>query len=615
MGKIGSIRMTLRNTISLVTLALLLIVTAVPVLSQTANISVEVALDRDTIGMDEHAVLQVVIAGPMQNLPAPKMPTLPMFEVYSQGRSSNMSITNGVVSSSVIYRYLVLPQKPGTFPIDNIAVVHNNRRYKGNRVDLTVLQQGNSVTQKLEEKSRSASGETRDLFLESVVDKTKPYVNEQVTLTLKFYIAVRYFGSPELSEPSLTGFWNEVLGNKAPYYQKINERTYKVIERKYALFPTQTGKLTIGRAAITATVATADTQRRRDPFNNIFNDIFGRGKEVTVRSNPITINISPLPEAGKPRQFSGSIGRYSISASVNKKTVEVNQPVSLTVKITGVGNIKSVAEPHIPKSDDFRVYRESSRESISKVNDQLGGTKTFEEVFIPRRPGKLEIPGLKFSYFNPSSRKYEVVRTRPFKLTVTKPEGYAAAADLPFARPELSIGSRAQDIRYIKTTLGDIEPAGTLLLTSHLYLTVNVLPILVFISMVAVRLRRERLSTDVAYARSHRASRMARKRLGRAHTLAGTETSEEFYAEISVAITTYIADRLNISPNGLTTQKLRELLTTRNVDETTVTDLLSVLKKADFARFAPTQVTADAIKSALIDAEDIMVRIESVKLV
>ncbi|RME21262.1 MAG: hypothetical protein D6800_12245, partial [Candidatus Zixiibacteriota bacterium] len=261
--------------------------------AQRADIQIDVSLDRDTIGMDEQATLQVTVSGSVQSLPDPRMPTLPMFEVYSQGRSSNLSITNGVISSSVTYRYLIIPQKPGTFPIDNIYIIYKNHRYKGNRVELTVIKSGTATPKNLEEKARSANGKTRDYFMEAVVDKTNPYVNEQVTFTLKFYTAVRYFSSPELSEPSFTGFWTEVLGNKAPYNQRINNRTYRVIERKYAVFPTQTGKLTIGRATIRATVATRGGMSR-DPFDALFGNVIGRGQEIAVHSQPVTVNVRPL---------------------------------------------------------------------------------------------------------------------------------------------------------------------------------------------------------------------------------------------------------------------------------------------------------------------------------
>ncbi|MFZ5981627.1 MAG: BatD family protein [Candidatus Zixiibacteriota bacterium] len=579
------------------------------------EIGISVSLDRDTIGLDEQAVLEVVVSGTDQNLPAPQMPTLSMFEVYSQGRSSNISIINGQVSSSISYRYMLLPSKTGTYPIDNIAIVYKNKRYKGNQVELTVLDKGVATSPQLEESAQTTEGDSKDYFLEAVVDKTNPYVGEQVTLTLKFYIAVRYYGTPELKEPTTTGFWTEVLGNQTPYFQKLNNRNYRVIERKYALFPTQTGELTIGRATITTSVATK-TARQRDPFNMNLDDFFGNwGQEVEIRSKPVIMNVKPLPIEGRPDDFTGTIGQFSIVASPDKLEVEVNQPVTVTIKISGTGNIKSVAEPIIPDLPDFRIYKASSSEKSSRLNDKIGGTKIYEEVFIPKKPGKLELPSLGFNYFDPQQKIYKVMKTPPLTIDVRQPEGYTGTTEVPYRQTGVVLGSDASDIRFIKEAPGDFTPKGRLVLLMPLYLILNGLFVLVFVGLVVIRLRNEKLSGDVGYARSRQASRMAHKRLARARSLATVEKAGEFYAEISLALLAYMADKLNISPHGLTSQRVADLLKEKKADTILIEQTVAFLKQCDFARFAPASLTQADIDRALDSARQIMVKMEGVKFV
>lgn len=574
------------------------------------DISIAVSLDRDTIGMDEQAVLTVEVSGTIQNLPEPNIPKMSMFEMYSQGRSTSISVVNGQMAATATYRYLLVPKRAGTYPIDQIAIVYNNRRYKGNGVNVTVLQQGSTAPPSVESNARDDSGDSRDYFLLAEVDKKKPYVNQQVTLTLKFYTAVQYYGSPELVEPTTTGFWTEILGNRAAYTQVINNRKYKVIERKYALFPTQTGDLTIGRATIRATVAARN--RRRDPFD-VFGDFFGRGEEITVRSKPVQVKVQPLPSQGRPSDFTGTIGNFSITAKADKREVEVNQPVTVTFKITGQGNIKSVAEPDIPENDDFRVYRASSNENVTRLNDKIGGSKLFEEVFIPKHPGEMVIPTISFSFFDPVAEKYKHITTKPISVKVIKPEGYVASPDVPYAQPELTIGSNARDIRYIKEDMGDTKPVGSLIISSPLYLIINALPVLALATLLAVRIRKEKLAGDIGLARSRAASKMARKRLARAHSLANTENVEEFFAEIQRALFSYIADKLNISPHGLTVDKIRELLQQRSANEELIAQIGEIMRKCDFARFAPSSMKEADIESALKEAEDVMVNLEGVR--
>jgi len=575
------------------------------------NLNLSVSIDRDTISMDEQAVLLIEISGASQNLPSPQMPNLPAFEVYSQGRSSSLSITNGVMSSSVAYRYLLMPQKSGVYPIEGVTVVHENKSYTGNRVTLTVLDSKSPTTERLEDRALNREGDSKDYFLEGLVDKKKPFVNEQITLTLKFYTAIQFYGTPELTEPATTGFWTEILGNKAPYYQRLNNRQYKVIERKYALFPTQTGELTIGRAIITTTVA-GGGGRGRDPFD-VFGDFFGRGQEVTMRSTPITIDAQPLPDEGKPDNFTGSIGNYSITATSNKKTVEVNQPVSLTVKITGSGNIKSVAEPILHESNDFRIYKASSSESMSKLDDKLGGSKIFEEVFIPKRPGELEIPALEFNYFNPGQKKYVTLKTNPVKISVRKPEGYAASPELPYSPPGQTLGSQSGDIRYIKKDLGTVRPVGQILLLNPLYVVVNAIPVLVLAGMIVVRARRERQASNIGLTRSNSASRIARKRLSKAKSLARTNTAKEFYGEISLAVTAFIADKLNISPYGLTSDKIADLFGERSDDSQLSSDCIQLLRECDYSRFSSISPTIESIHQSLSQAEEVLTRLQGVR--
>ncbi|MBN1213310.1 MAG: protein BatD [candidate division Zixibacteria bacterium] len=578
------------------------------------EVGISVRLDRDTIGLDEQAVLEVVLSGTDQNLPAPQLPTLPMFEVYSQGRSSNISIVNGQINSSISYRYMLLPSKSGVFPIDNISVVYKNKRYKGEPVELTVLDRGVATSPQLEDSAVDTGGKSRDYFLQAVVDKKNPYVGEQVTLTLKFYIAVRYYGQPELQEPSTTGFWTEVLGNSTPYFQKLNNRQYKVIERKYALFPTQTGELTVGQAIITTSVA-SQTRRRRDPFGLDLDDFFGRGEEVTIRSNPVSLNVKPLPTEGRPADFTGTIGNFGIVATPDKTSVEVNQPVTVTIKINGTGNIKSVAEPIIPDLSDFRIYKASSNEKTAILGEEMGGTKIYEEVFIPRKPGSLEIPSLGFNFFDPKSSRYRTLKTKPITINVRQAEGYAVSPDVPYGQSGVVIGKDATDIRFIKTDIGELTPQGRLVILTPLYLFVNGLFVAVFAGLLVWRLRREKLSGDIGYARSRQASKMAHKRLARARSLVRVDKAGKFYAEISLALLAYIADKLNISPHGLTSDRVVELLQEKKADESLVRDTVNLLRQCDFARFAPASVKQADIDRALEEARQIMVKMEGVRFV
>ena len=583
---------------------LLLLIVSVLGIAASAHaqdpIAVEVRLDRDTIGSNEQASLSITVNGNAQDIPEPMLPSFALFKVYSQGRSSSISIVNGQVSTTVTYRYALLPTKPGTFPIQNIAVLYKGKRYKGNEVELTVLDKGAAISRSLEESAKDHDGGNKDYFVEASVNKKNPYVNEQVTLVLKFYIAVSRYTTPELSWPTTTGFWQEQLASNTAYSQKLNGRLYKVYEVKGALFPTQTGELEIGSATFTTRIA---------------NDFFFAGDQVSAHSQPITLNVRPLPQDGRPSDFTGTIGDFTITSKADRSSVEVNQPITVTVRITGTGNIKSVAEPEIKETDDFRVYRSSSKENTTKLHDRLGGTKIFEEVFIPKRSGNLAIPALAFNFFNPTTGRYETTRANAIPISVKQAEGYATSPDVPYSNGGVTIGSEAQDIRYIHENIGTIKPVGDVIIARPLYLIINGFPVAVLVGLIAFRLRREKLSSDVGYARSRAASKLARKRLAKARSLAGNNSTGEFYAEISRTVTSYVADKLNISPYGLTGDKISELLRQRGAGDDLVGETVDILRKCDYARFAPSEVTDKELHESLEEAQGVMVKMGNVKFV
>jgi hypothetical protein len=483
--------------------------------------------------------------------------------------------------------------------------------FAGNTVTLTVTPAGSQTQNRLQQRSTESDGTGRDYFLELSVDDKNPYVGQQVILTMEFYIAVQFYGSPQLDEPQTTGFWTELLGNKMPYYQKLNNRTYRVIERKYAIFPSQVGPLTIGRATITTTVAVRN--RQRDPFD-MFGDLFGQGQEIQVRSEPLRVIARELPAEGRPPDFSGTVGKYSISAAVNKNVVETGQPVTLTIRISGKGNVKSIAEPVIAESQDFRVYKSGSNEQISKSADELSGTKVIEQVFIPKRPGELTIPSLTLTYFDPDRGKYQTLRTEPIQITATKPEGYAVSPDLPVAPPGVTIGSQSSDIRFIKGDPGKLRSRGDLLIRNPLYVGLNALPVFLLAGAVIMRRRREQMAANVGLTRQRGAGRMAKKRLAKARSLATVEKNQQFHAELSLALVTYVADKLNVSPHGLTSDRIGELLKAKSVDSALITELLAVLRQCDFARFSSAGVSTDSMAHALSQSESVMTRLEGYKL-
>lgn len=177
----------------------------------------------------------------------------------------------------------------------------------------------------------------------------------------------------------------------------------------------------------------------------------------------------------------------------------------------------------------------------------------------------------------------------------------------------MTIGSEARDIRHIVSDLGMLQPRGQLILLTPVYLAVNGIPLAMLAALVVWRRRRDRLLGDVGLARARGASRMARKRLAKARSLANPAHTEAFHAEIYQSLTSYLADKLDISPHGLTSESIVQILTERGAAQDMIDSMLEIVRACDFARFAPSSIDEEAIAKVLASAEQIMVTIEGVK--
>ncbi len=585
-------------------------------LSFGQNISFTASVDRTEVDLDGQITLTISVSGDVKSIPQPQLPSLDNFTVYSAGRSHNFSYVNGRISTSETFNYILVPRKTGKFTIGPARIKLDGKTYQTTPIEITVVSGKSSSpppapSEQRKGKLRKPQLHGKDLFIETKVDKKRAYVNEQITLTFRFYQGVRLFNNPEYTPPSLTGFWSEDLPPKKQYYQVINGRQYYVQELKTALFPTSTGKLTIGPAELKCTVEDIDRFFSRDPFSVFDRDLlslFRQGKPQILRSEPIEIKVLPLPELGKPKNFTGTVGSYKLKVSVDKTRVEVGEPITLKAKISGTGNIKSVGKPTIPELSDFRTYSSGSSEKVSKKNYRVQGVKTYEEVLIPKKAGKYTLPPIEFSFFDPKARSYKTLKSEPILLTVLPPSQASPVEIAQLSKQE--IGRVAKDIRYIKLSSGEFEDQGDHLYKKPVFLLLQLIPLLAFAISWRYQKVKERLDSDIGYARRMRAHKSAKRRLKVAKRLISEQKSKEFYGEVAKALLQYVGDKLNLPAYGLTKDQIHSELEEKGFSPEKIDNLIKVLDFCDLARFSPSSSTEEEMKRFLDRAEKVIVELE-----
>ena len=580
------------------------------------EITFSAGVDRTQVDLHEQIVLTIQVSGNVQNIPQPQLPALKNFNVYASGRTQNFSFVNGQTSYTASFNYVLIPTSTGQLTVEAAEITLEGKTYRTNPINITVTQGASvpptnqpQIKPPTPSKTQATAKTGEDLYLEASVDKRKAYVNEQVTLSLKFYQAVNTLRNPDYTPPTLTGFWVEDLPPQKQFYDTRNQRKFAVTEIKMALFPTSAGKKTIGPATLKCLVENYKSLLNKDPF-----DIFDPGllsqmrqpEEKILKSNPLEVEILPLPESNKPSNFSGTVGKFNLKASLDKKQTEVNQPLTLRVTLSGAGNIKSLNEPGLPQLADFRIYNSGTSEKISKDNYLVQGSKTFEEILLPQTAGKFKLPPIEFSYFDLSSRSYKTTKSNPLEITVLP--GADLASNLPSSVNELSGG--VKDINYLKTKAPKLSRGKTNLYKKPWFIALQLLPLLALGFTWRYRNHLEKLQTDVSYVRNKRAAKLAQKRLEASNRLLAENNGKEFHAEIAKAISGYLGDKLNLPPASLSKEDIQRELILKKFDEQQINQVIEILNSCDFARFAPTSYERMEMESFYQKASQALIALE-----
>ncbi len=586
------------------------------------DIHLNVYADKTNIPLNQQFQLTVELSGSDANsAPQPDAPNLGGFASFvGSSSSTNMQYVNGKMSVTKQYIHHYIAVEKGEFAVPAVKVFYKGQDYSSEPFILKIVNAGQPATgqQNSRRTNRNANTQTGEsdisdlLYLKAEPNKRTIYQNEPVIISYKIYTAlnVSNYGIAQL--PNFVGFWSEdfELPNRPRITNEvINGREFRVAEvKKVALFPQGPGDKQLEPLALECEVQLPRRKTRRDPFDSIFDDPFfnfGRRTKQRIVSNELDLNVLPLPAQNKPVNFSGAVGKYSISATVDKQNTKTNEAVSLKVRVSGTGNIKIIPQPKINFPSDFEVYDPKIIESIKRNGQQIFGSKTFEYVVIPRFPGNQTIKPITLAYFDLASKTYKTAATSEINLTVEK--GDDQFVNLAVGNSKEDVQFIGQDIRYIHLSLAEFKEIGDVFYKSWFFYALLFLPLVALMGAFAYQGHVEKMSTNVAYARNRKANQMALKKLKTASQQMKNSDSIQFYAEVSNALMGFIGDKLNVSAAGLITDEVDDMLKERGISNQTVAEYLACLQTCDFQRFAASdsengsmQVFFEKAKNAII---------------
>ncbi len=413
-------------------------------------------------------------------------------------RFENGSFTR---SSTVTHLYQVTPRKEGTFTVPALQIEVNGRVLKTEPVSLNVAAAGAGAGGGGGGNAAAPGAVDRHGRAEFVLPKKSLYVGETVPIELRLLVDAQVRWEIE-GPPSFDSEGFTKTKTTEPRSDTVvrNGRTYDVLTVFTAITPTKAGKLTLGPLKFPYRAQIPRAQRRNPTglggslFDDFFNDPFsgfGRVERFTAASEPLELDVKPLPVASRPANFSGAVGQFTLRAEGSPARVKVGDPITMSLSVSGSGNFDRVGAPALAEPAGWRSYPPTS---TFKGDDELGikGTKNFEVAVIPEAR-KDRMPEFEFAYFDPSSAKYVTLRSHASPLQV---DGDAlpnpaprpvARIDTPRATPAPSAPApKPTDILGIRYDYGR-PTAAQALYTQRAFLLAQLVPLGGLLGMVALR--------------------------------------------------------------------------------------------------------------------------------
>ena len=533
---------------------------------------------------------------------------------YTSSQSSYQMINEHTSSSSsVTITYTLYAAKNGSFTIGASHAVVGGKRLSSRPVKIQVSghaqrtngapnMHGQDSYDQPHMRSAGSAISGSDLFIKVSASKKRVHEQEPILLTYKVYTQVD-LTQLEGKMPDLKGFHTQEVPlpqQKTFHTETVNGRPYKCVTwSQYVMYPQMTGRLEI--PSITFKGIVVQQNRNVDPMEAFFNGGSGYVEvKKDIKAPGITLQVDPLPQ--RPANFSGGVGKFNISASLDKKEVKAGEPITLRVVVGGIGNLKLLKQPVVNFPKDFDKYDAKVTDKTRLTANGVEGNMVYDFLAVPRNQGSYTIPSVELTYYDTSKNAYKTIKTQPFKVEVEKGDGTSGESE--------DFASQDKDIHTIK--LGKVEQhkADEMFFGSFGYWISLLMPLIAFVVLLIVFRRRAIENADIVKKRSNRAGKIATKRLRLANKLMLQGKQGEFYDEVMRALWGYMSYKLNMPAEKLNRDNIRETLGRHFVDDATIEKFTTALDECEFERYAPGDAagnmnrTFESAMTAIMDIEN-----------
>lgn len=509
-----------------------------------------------------------------------KAPNFKNFQIISgPSQSISQSWINGKASFSQSYSYIIKPLKKGEFLIPHASISINNKILKSDPVKVIVLDPV-EIPKDPNDPNYIAQ---QNVHLVAEISKSSPYVGEGIYVEYRLYvsqnISVRDFSYTE--SPQYNGFWNQdikIQGLNAKNGTYNGEQYRYVVLQKALLIPTKSGKLTID--PIKMDIVIGVPTGRGDFFGNPI------VKNVTksFASAKKYIQSKELPIEGKPLSFNGAVGDFNFIVSSSKNILKSNESATVSVKVTGNGNLKLFELPSIKTPSELEVFTPEQKEKITINSGGIRGSLTKNYTVVPQFKGKYKIPSTEFSYFDLKEKKYVRLSSEDIFVDVLEGRELVTNSDLASSSKK-DIIITGDNFRYIQTSSTFYLAEKSDFYASTGYYLMLILPLLFIPVGIIIARKNKARNNDVLGNKLRKADRLAKKYLSEAKKQLGAK--EAFYVALEKALHNYLKAKLKIETSDISKEKITELLKREAVNENDINSFIAVFKSCDMARYSP----------------------------
>lgn len=579
------------------------------------ELTFEASVNRNVVPLGQSIQLNLQFQD-SRSVPAPELPDIDGFQSRYTGPSTMMSIVNGRMSSSITHMYRLVPLKTGKFRLGPFTIKHEGDTYTSNQLLVEVID-ASSGRSSAPQRSRSGETSLKDrLFLTLEAGKSKVYLNEMLPVTIKLYIGGMSVRDVQYPEFGHEGFSVEPQGEPKQYKTQKGGNVYDVIEFSTSIFGTKPGEFVLGPATLRANlILRKQTGRHSSPFDDFFggdpfDGFFGRYEKepIELKSERIPLTVLPVPEDNRPSGFTGAVGNYDFNADVSPLKVKAGDPLTLKMTVSGSGNFSTISLPGLKELKNFKIYEPQVR--------QEGNEKIFEQILIPLDESAKEVPAVSVSFFNTDTGRYRTITKGPFPVEVLKPEKKEEIAIYEAPRTEdvlLKKEKLGRDIIYIKESPGNLKDRGEYLYKHIGFLLSHLVPLAAFAALWTVRKRKERLSTDISYARRLKAPKKAKKGIQDAEQCLKKGMPGEFYDTVFNTLRQYIGNRFHLPSGGITADTVEHAFRDKEIEGRILDNIKNIFGECDIARYAPAELGTESMAHTLKSLKEIIDYLERYK--